>query len=65
MRHCGIADDMEVGIAVEEVVGSSMVDTEAEQGVDSDDLVEGVVGELEGIGIRTLRHVDMVDNLCV
>ena len=44
MRHHGI-DDMEVGIAVEEVVGSSRVDTEAEQGVDNDELVEGVVWE--------------------
>ena len=64
MRHRGI-DDMEVGIVVGEEVGSSRVDTEAEQGVDSDELVEGVVGELEGIGIHMLRHVDMVDNLCV
>ena len=64
MRHRDI-DDMEVGIAVGEVVGSSRVDTEAEQGVDNDELVEGVVGELEGIGIHTLLHVDMVDNLCV
>ena len=64
MRHRDI-DDMEVGIVVEEVVGSSRVDTEAEQGVDSDELVEGVVGELEGIGIHTLCHVDMVDNLCI
>ena len=62
MRHRGI-DDMEVGIAFGEEVGSSRVDTEAEQGVDSDELAEGVV--VEGIGIRTLLHADMVDNLCV
>ena len=64
MRHRGI-DDKEVGIADGEEVGSYRVDIEAEQGVDNDELVEGVVGELEGIGIRMLRHVDMVDNLCV
>lgn len=57
VRCCDI-DDMEVGIAVGEEVGSSREDTEAEQRVDNYEL-----GELEGIGIHTLLHVDMVDNL--